>query len=95
MEMLSEAFGSALAGAKNRIGGFERRHLGDPGGGASSIGRHFGRSLVAVLVCAGVVLGAFTGSRYLTKVKAQWLRALFVAVLLWVAFQMLRKGVSS
>jgi len=58
MEMLSEAFGSALAGAKNRIGGFERRHLGDPGGGASSIGRHFGRSLVAVLVCAGVVLMA-------------------------------------
>jgi lipoprotein-anchoring transpeptidase ErfK/SrfK len=58
MEMLSEAFGSALAGAKNRVGGVERRHRGDPGSGPSSIGRHFGRSLVAVLVCAGVVLMA-------------------------------------
>jgi uncharacterized protein len=64
---------------------------------AASAGVYFARGdidpFIAGPVCAGVVLGAFTGSRYLTRVKAQWLRALFVAVLLWVAFQMLRKGV--
>jgi uncharacterized protein len=65
---------------------------------AASAGVYFARGdidpFIAGPVCAGVVLGAFAGSRYLTKVKAQWLRALFVAVLLGVAFQMLRKGVS-
>ncbi|HEX8436653.1 MAG TPA: sulfite exporter TauE/SafE family protein [Archangium sp.] len=65
---------------------------------AASAGVYFARGdidpFIAGPVCAGVVLGAFTGSRYLTKVKAHWLRALFVAVLLWVAFQMLRKGMS-
>jgi lipoprotein-anchoring transpeptidase ErfK/SrfK len=58
MEMLSEAFGSAVAGAKNRIGRLRTRRRGDRGSGPSSIGRHFGRSLVAVLVGAVVVLMA-------------------------------------
>ncbi|PTL81132.1 sulfite exporter TauE/SafE family protein [Vitiosangium sp. GDMCC 1.1324] len=64
---------------------------------AASAGVYFARGdidpFIAGPVCAGVVLGAFAGSHYLTKVKSQWLRGLFVAVLLWVAFQMLRKGV--
>jgi lipoprotein-anchoring transpeptidase ErfK/SrfK len=58
MEMLSEAFGSAVAGAKNRIGRLWTRRRGGRGSGPSSIGRHLGRSLVAVLVGAGVVLMA-------------------------------------
>ncbi len=65
---------------------------------AASAGVYFARGdidpFIAGPVCAGVVLGAFTGSHYLTKVKSCWLRGLFVAVLLWVAFQMLRKGLS-
>ncbi len=39
-----------------------------------------------------MTLGAFAGSRYLGKIRSTWLRALFVDVLLWVAFEMLRKG---
>jgi lipoprotein-anchoring transpeptidase ErfK/SrfK len=58
MGMLSEAFGSAVADAKNRLGRLRRRRRGDPGSDPSSIGRHLGRSLVAVLVGAGVVLMA-------------------------------------
>jgi lipoprotein-anchoring transpeptidase ErfK/SrfK len=58
MGMLSDAFGSAVAGAKNRIGCIRRRRRGDPGSDPWSIGRHVGRSLVAILVGAGVVLMA-------------------------------------
>jgi uncharacterized protein len=65
---------------------------------AASAGVYFARGdidpFIAGPVCAGVVLGALTGSRFLTKVKSSWLRGLFVVVLLGVAFQMLRKGVS-
>ena len=66
---------------------------------AASAGIYFARGdidpFIAGPVCAGVVLGAFTGSRYLTRVKSQWLRALFVGVLVVVAFQMLRKGMTA
>jgi lipoprotein-anchoring transpeptidase ErfK/SrfK len=58
MGMLSEAFGSAVAGAKNRIGRVRRRRRADQGSDPSSSGRNFGRALVAVLVGAGVVLMA-------------------------------------
>lgn len=65
---------------------------------AASAGVYFARGdidpFIAGPVCAGVVLGAFTGSHYLTRVKSQALRMLFVGVLLVVACQMLRKGVS-
>ena len=65
---------------------------------AASAGVYFARGdiepFIAGPVCAGVVLGAFTGSHYLTRVKSSWLRGLFVVVLLGVAVQMLRKGVS-
>jgi uncharacterized membrane protein YfcA len=66
---------------------------------AASAGVYFARGdidpFIAGPVCAGVVVGAFVGSHYLTKVRSGWLRGLFVAVLLGVAFQMLRKGVSA
>ncbi|WP_224364874.1 sulfite exporter TauE/SafE family protein [Hyalangium versicolor] len=63
---------------------------------AASAGVYFARGdidpFIAGPVCVGVTLGAFTGSRYLSKLKSSWLRGLFVLVLLWVAFEMLRKG---
>lgn len=63
---------------------------------AASAGVYFARGdidpFIASPVCLGVTLGAFAGSRYLTKLRGGGLRALFVAVLLWVAFEMLRKG---
>ncbi|HEX5745969.1 MAG TPA: sulfite exporter TauE/SafE family protein [Archangium sp.] len=65
---------------------------------AASAGVYFARGdidpFIAGPVCVGVMLGAFAGSRLLSKVKSTWLRGLFVLVLLWVAIQMLRKGVS-
>ncbi len=63
---------------------------------AASAGVYFARGdidpFIAGPVCVGVTLGAFAGSRYLSKIKSTWLRGLFVFVLLWVAFEMLRKG---
>lgn len=63
---------------------------------AASAGVYFARGdidpFIAAPVCVGVTLGAFAGSRYLSKIKSGWLRGLFVLVLLWVAFEMLRKG---
>jgi lipoprotein-anchoring transpeptidase ErfK/SrfK len=56
MGVLSEAFGSAVAGAKSRI--VRRRHPSNQGNDPSSIGRHLGRAFVAILVGAGVVLMA-------------------------------------
>ncbi|MBU8899134.1 sulfite exporter TauE/SafE family protein [Corallococcus sp. M34] len=64
---------------------------------AASAGIYFARGdidpFIAGPVCVGVTLGAFAGSRFMTKLSSGWLRALFVVVLLWVAFEMLRKGV--
>lgn len=67
---------------------------------AASAGVYFARGhidpFIAGPVCVGVTLGAWLGSRHLmTRVNAVWLRALFVGVLLWVAFEMLRKGWTS
>lgn len=67
---------------------------------AASAGVYFARGhidpFIAGPVCVGVTLGAWLGSRHLmAKVNASRLRALFVCVLLWVAFEMLRKGWSS
>ena len=63
---------------------------------AASAGIYFARGdidpFIAGPVCLGVTMGAFTGSRYLTKLKSGSLRMLFVAVLLWVSFEMLSKG---
>ncbi|GEN08052.1 hypothetical protein SAMN05443572_106526 [Myxococcus fulvus] len=67
---------------------------------AASAGVYFARGhidpFIAGPVCVGVTLGAWLGSRHLmARVNAAWLRALFVGVLLWVAFEMLRKGWTS
>ncbi|MCE9672909.1 sulfite exporter TauE/SafE family protein [Myxococcus stipitatus] len=67
---------------------------------AASAGVYFARGhidpFIAGPVCVGVTLGAWLGSRHLMgRVNALWLRALFVGVLLWVAFEMLRKGWAS
>jgi uncharacterized protein len=63
---------------------------------AASAGVYFARGdidpFIAGPVCVGVTLGAFAGSRYLSKIKSTWLRGLFVLVLLWVSFEMLQKG---
>lgn len=64
---------------------------------AASAGIYFARGdidpFIAGPVCVGVTLGAFAGSRFMTKLKSGWLRGLFVLVLLWVALEMLNKGV--
>ncbi|QAT84092.1 hypothetical protein EJ065_2515 [Corallococcus coralloides] len=64
---------------------------------AASAGIYFARGdidpFIAGPVCVGVTLGAFMGSRYLTKLKSGSLRMLFVAVLLWVSYEMLSKGI--
>ncbi|ABF87353.1 putative membrane protein [Myxococcus xanthus DK 1622] len=67
---------------------------------AASAGVYFARGnidpFIAGPVCVGVTLGAWLGSRHLmARVNSTWLRALFVGVLLWVAFEMLRKGWAS
>jgi uncharacterized membrane protein YfcA len=66
---------------------------------AASAGIYFARGdiepFIAGPVCAGVMLGSLTGARYLTRVKCSWLRVFFVGVVLWVAFQMLRKGLDA
>ncbi|NOK19927.1 sulfite exporter TauE/SafE family protein [Corallococcus carmarthensis] len=64
---------------------------------AASAGIYFARGdidpFIAGPVCVGVTLGAFAGSRYMTKLKSGSLRRLFVAVLLWVSYEMLSKGI--
>lgn len=64
---------------------------------AASAGVYFARGqiepFIAGPVCVGVTLGAWLGSRHLmARVNSTWLRGLFVGVLLWVAWEMLRKG---
>ncbi|MBZ4420055.1 sulfite exporter TauE/SafE family protein [Myxococcus sp. RHSTA-1-4] len=64
---------------------------------AASAGVYFARGqidpFIAGPVCVGVTLGAWLGSRHLmARVNSTWLRGLFVAVLLWVAWEMLHKG---
>ena len=63
---------------------------------AASAGVYFARGdidpFIAGPVCAGVVIGSFFGARYLRKVRNSSLRLMFVVLLLYVAFQMIRKG---
>ena len=64
---------------------------------ASSAGVYFSRGdidpFVAGPVAAGVVLGAFAGSKLLTKMSAGRVQTIFVIVLLAIAAQMLYRGV--
>lgn len=63
---------------------------------AASAGVYFARGdidpFVAAPVAAGVLLGATAGSKLLGSLHARSIRILFVIVLLWVSFEMLRKG---
>jgi len=41
-----------------------------------------------------VVVGSVGGSRLLSRVRSAWLRWAFVVVLLWIAVEMLWKGIA-
>lgn len=64
---------------------------------AASAGLYFARgqidAFVAAPVAVGVLLGAFTGSKFLSRVSSRALRATFVVVLILVSLQMLVRGV--
>jgi uncharacterized protein len=64
---------------------------------AASAGLYFARGqidpFVAAPVAAGVLSGAFAGSRLLTRVSSRALRITFVIVLALVAIQMLVRGI--
>jgi uncharacterized membrane protein YfcA len=59
---------------------------------SASAGVYFARGdidpFIAGPVCLGVTLGALVGSRYLPKISAPWLRAMFVVLLLWLSIGM-------
>jgi uncharacterized protein len=63
---------------------------------AGSVGVYFSRGelnpFIAAPVAAGVLIGATTGSRLLPRVRNTYVLAGFVIVLVWTAYQMLRKG---
>jgi uncharacterized membrane protein YfcA len=65
---------------------------------AASAGVYFSRGdidpFVAGPVAAGVVVGSVGGSRLLSRVRSAWLRWAFVVVLLWIAVEMLWKGIA-
>lgn len=64
---------------------------------AASAGVYFARGqinpFIAAPVAVGVLLGATLGSHLLARLHSHNIRALFVAVLLWISLQMLWKGV--
>jgi uncharacterized membrane protein YfcA len=63
---------------------------------AASAGVYLARGdidpFIAAPVAAGVLVGALAGSRLLGRIRSASIRALFVAVLLWVSFEMVMKG---
>ncbi|MBX5480594.1 MAG: sulfite exporter TauE/SafE family protein [Myxococcaceae bacterium] len=65
---------------------------------AASAGVYFARGdidpFVAAPVAAGVVMGAFFGSKLLKHIRASVIRVMFVAVLLWISWQMFSKGLA-
>ncbi|HEX7828036.1 MAG TPA: sulfite exporter TauE/SafE family protein [Thermoanaerobaculia bacterium] len=64
---------------------------------AASAGLYFSRGqidpFVAAPVAVGVLFGAFTGSKFLSRVSSRALRATFVVVLVLVSLQMLVRGI--
>ena len=64
---------------------------------AASAGVYFSRGdvnpLVTGPVALGVLLGSTIGSRILGRIRSTSLRMAFVMLLLWVAFEMIRKGI--
>jgi uncharacterized membrane protein YfcA len=65
---------------------------------AASAGVYFVRGdinpFIAGPVCAGVTLGAMGGTRLLGRLRSSTLRGALILVLLWMSFQMLRRGLS-
>lgn len=65
---------------------------------AASAGVYFARGdiepLIAGPVCAGVLLGSYAGARFLPRASTRLLRLTLVAVVLFVASGMLRKGLA-
>jgi uncharacterized membrane protein YfcA len=65
--------------------------------GAASAGVYFSRGdvnpFITGPVAVGVVLGSTIGSRILSRIHSSLLRISFVLLLVWVAIQMLLKGV--
>jgi uncharacterized membrane protein YfcA len=63
---------------------------------AASAGVYLARGdidpFIAAPVAAGVLVGALARSRLLGRIRSASIRALFVAVLLWVSFEMVMKG---
>ena len=64
---------------------------------AASAGVYFARGqidpFIAGPVAAGVLVGATVGARLLRRLRSSLVRSVFVAVLFWVAAQMLLKGI--
>lgn len=64
---------------------------------AASAGVYFARGdidpFVAAPVATGVLIGAMGGARLLGRLHSGTIRAMFVAVLLWVSVEMLLKGI--
>lgn len=64
---------------------------------AASAGVYFARGqidpFIAGPVAAGVLVGATLGGRLLRRLRSSLVRSVFVAVLLWVAIQMLLEGI--
>lgn len=65
---------------------------------AASAGVYFARGdvnpLIAAPVAAGVLVGATGGSLLLGRIQSRWVRIAFVLVLLWIAAEMLWRGIS-
>jgi len=63
---------------------------------AASAGVYFSRGyvnpFVAAPVAAGVLVGATGGSRLLGRSRSSTIRLIFVVVLVWVSYEMIRKG---
>jgi hypothetical protein len=64
---------------------------------AASAGIYFTRGdidpFVAAPVAVGVLVGAGIGSRWLGRLHSNTIRVIFILVLLWVAAQMLLRGI--
>lgn len=65
---------------------------------AASAGTYFARGLINPVIAApiaiGILIGALIGSRLLNRFASRYVQALFVIVLVVVAFEMLQRGLS-
>ena len=65
---------------------------------AASAGVYFARGdinpLIAAPVASGVLVGATGGSLLLGRIESRWIRIAFVLVLLWIAGEMLWRGIA-